>query len=154
VQTPAPHHVPLSNVMRPWGPGAGFYLLRNCCGMAGIRWLSPPLQRVLAPILPPGPLEVASDMSACIATCVFSLPLNACWSYIVTTPSTWALGANKRTAAMLPFLRQQYLSPPSSNSIFSALALRDLKVRSVYIACVFSMFAAIERAAVTMWPQS
>jgi hypothetical protein len=55
---------------------------------------------------------------------------------------------------MLPFLRQQYISPPSSSSIFSALALRDLKVRCVYIACVFSMFAAIERAAVAMWPQS
>ena len=122
--------------------------------MAGFRWLSPPLQRALAPILPAGPLEIAADMSASIATCVFSLPLNACWSYIATTPSTWAMGAGKRATAMLPFLRQQYISPSSSNSTFSSLALRDLKVRCVYIACVFSLFSAIERATVALWQQS
>ena len=43
---------------------------------------------------------------------------------------------------------------PSSHKFMSSLALRDLKVRCVYIACVFTMFSAIERTAVALWPSS
>ena len=144
-----------ARVQEPGLPiGASFFLLRNCCGMAGIRWLSPPLQRLLTPVLPAGPLEVVADLSSCIATCVLSMPLNACWSYIATTPSTWQLTPGLRAAAMLPFLRQQYFNPPSPNRVFSALVPRDFCVRSLYIACVFSMFAGIERACVKFWPPS
>ena len=146
--------MPLSRILRPYGPGAGFYVLRNCCGMAGIRWLSPPLQRVFAPVLPTGPREIAADMTACMMTCVFSFPLNACWSYVVTTPSTWTMGSRERVAALSTFLRQHYLHSPSSDKFMSSLALRDLKVRCVYIACVFTMFSAIERTAVALWPSS
>ena len=58
--------VPLSNIVRPWGPGAPFFVLRNFCGMAGIRWLSPPIQRALEPAVPSGPRELLSDMAASV----------------------------------------------------------------------------------------
>lgn len=144
--------VPLSNIVRPWGPGAPFYVLRNACGMAGIRWLSPPLQQALQPILPSGPREVASDMTASMLTCVVSAPLNACWSYLVTTPSTWKMSLAECTRALLPFLRRQYLDETGSR--LSPLAVRDLSVRCVYIASCFSLFSGIERLAVALWPLS
>lgn len=150
VQSPSAN-VPLSNIVRPWGPGASFYVLRNFCGMAGIRWVSPPVQQALGPVLPSGPREVAADMLASFATCLVSAPLNACWSYVATTPSTWRMGAGERARAMLPFLREQYLD--AAGARLSPIALRDLKVRCVYIACCFSMFSGIERLAVANWPR-
>ena len=141
--------VPLSNIVRPWGPGAPFFVLRNFCGMAGIRWLSPPIQRALEPAVPSGPRELLSDMAASMLTCVVSAPLNSCWSYIVTTPSLWELSAAERARTLGPFLRRQYLD---ASGWPSRLAVRDLSVRCVYIACCFSMFSGIERLAVRWWP--
>lgn len=142
--------VPLSNIVRPWGPGAPFYVLRNACGMAGIRWLSPPIQSAVEPFVPSGPREVGSDMAASFLTCVVSAPLNACWSYVVTTPSTWQMGTAERAAALTTFLKRQYLDETGSR--LSRLAMRDLGVRCVYIACCFSMFSGIERLAIRHWP--
>ena len=142
--------VPLSNIVRPWGPGAPFYVLRNACGMAGIRWLSPPIQSAIAPIVPSGPREVGSDMAASFLTCIVSAPLNACWSYVVTTPSTWQMGSAERAAWLVAFLKRQYLDETGSR--LSPLAMRDLSVRCIYIACCFSMFSGIERLALHHWP--
>lgn len=143
--------VPLSNIVRPWGPGAPFYVLRNFCGMAGIRWLSPPMQTALSPVLPAGPREVVADMSASMLTCMVSFPLNTCWSYIVTTPSTWHLPFHKLCfSRLVPFFRVQYLD--ATGTRLSRLAMRDLSVRCVYIASCFTMYSAIERLAVAYWP--
>ena len=150
-QAPA-EAVPLTSVLRPWGPGAPFYVLRNVCGMAGIRWLSPPLQAALEPIAPSGPREVIADMTASVATCVVSAPLNACWSYLVTTPATWTMSAAEALRALGPFLRRQYLDARTGR--LSRLAARDLAVRCVYIASCFTMFSTIERLTVRCWPAS
>jgi len=144
--------VPLSDIVRPWGPGAPFYVLRNFCGMAGIRWLSPPIQQLLAPAVPSGPREVAADMSASMLTCVVSAPLNACWSYTVTSPATWTMTPAERANALRTFLRRQYLD--ATGTRLSRLAARDLLVRIVYISSCFSMFSGIERLAVRYWPFS
>lgn len=149
VQAPAAA-VPLSNIVRPWGPGAPFYVLRNACGMAGIRWLSPPIQQALAPVVPSGPREIASDMLASVVTCLASAPLNLCWSYIVTTPATWCMAPAELRATLLAFLRRQYLDESSAR--LSGLAARDLGVRCIYISSCFAMFSAIERLALRHWP--
>jgi hypothetical protein len=104
---------------------------------------------VLTPVVPAGPREVVSDMAASMLTCLVSAPLNSCWSYIVTTPALWELSAAERARQLVPFLRRQYLD---AHGWPSQLAVRDLSVRCVYIACCFSMFSAIERLAVAWWP--
>ena len=142
--------VPLSPIVRPWGPGAPFYVLRNACGMAGIRWFSPPIQEVLSPVMPSGPREIVSDMLASFATCLASAPLNLCWSYIVTTPATWHMAPAELQATLITFLRRQYLE--KSGTRLSRLAARDLAVRCIYIASCFSMFSGIERLALAYWP--
>jgi hypothetical protein len=120
--------------------------------MAGIRWLSPPIQSALQPALPSCPREVVADMSASMLTCVASAPLNACWSYIVTTPAVWSMVGSERRQALITFLRSQYLD--ASGTRLSRLAVRDLSVRCVYIACCFTMYSGIERLAVAYWPFS
>ena len=153
VQVPAAKAVPLFNQLRPWGPGAEFFVLRNACGMAGIRWLSPPIQTALAPALPSGgPREICSDILASFATCVVSAPLNACHAFTVTTPTLWALPLSDRLAALRDYLKRQYLDPTGAR-MFSPLAMRDLGIRCVYISCCFTMFSAIERLAVKLWPR-
>lgn len=144
--------IPLSSVVRPWGPGAKFYVMRNFCGMAGIRWLSPPIQVALQPLLPSGPREVVADMSASMMTCILSAPLNSCWSYIVTTPALWSVPTTQIFRALLPFMRAQFLD--SSGTRISRLALRDFKVRCVYIASCFTMYSSIERLALAYWPST
>ena len=142
----------LSRVWRPWGPGAGFFALRNACGMSGIRWLSPPCQSALEGVLPSGPREIVADMAASMVTCLVSAPLNACWVYSVTTPSLWGMPSAQRLTLTLDYLKRQYLDP-TGRRVFSRLAMRDLGVRCVYISACFSMFSAIERLAVAYWPR-
>jgi len=144
--------VPLSNIVRPWGPGAPFFVLRNACGMAGIRMFSPPIQEVLTPVVPSGPREILSDMLASFATCLVSAPLNLCWSYVVTTPATWSMTSLELRETLVAFLNRQYLEHGPSGTRLSRIAARDLGVRCIYIACVFSMFSGIERLALAYWP--
>ena len=145
---------PLFGTWRPWGPGAPFFVLRNACGMAGIRWLSPPCQTALEPVLPSGPREICADMTASTFTCLVSAPLNACWAYTVTTPKLWSMTLAEQATALAGFLRRQYLEDTAGGATrVSRLALRDLSVRAVYIAACFSMFSAIERVAVKYWPK-
>ena len=62
----------------------------------------------------------------------------------------WTMTASERMSALGPFLRRQYLNETGTRP--SSLAVRDLGVRCVYIACCFSMFSMIERLAVAWWP--
>lgn len=63
---------PLSSIVRPWGPGASFYVLRNFCGMAGTSPRTPAprfFRAALAPTRPPPapshpPLPPSSQVSA------------------------------------------------------------------------------------------
>ena len=156
VATEAPSKVvqPLFGTWRPWGPGAPFFVLRNACGMAGIRWLSPPCQAALEPVLPSGPRELCADMAASTLTCLVSAPLNTCWAYTVTTPNLWTMSLLEQATALVGFLRRQYLEETEAGATrVSRLAMRDLSVRVVYIAACFSMFSSIERLAVKYWPR-
>jgi len=146
--------VPLFGIVRPWGPGATFFMLRNFCGMSGIRLLSPSAQKLLEPILPSGPRELASDLMASMMTCVVSGPLNHCWTYTVTSPKLWKASSKDRSWELVSYLRGQYLLP-SNNAFgysFSPLVRRDFAARCIYIASVFTMFSCIERLAVANWP--
>lgn len=145
--------VPLFAVWRSWGPGAGFFVARNFCGMSGIRIISPALHEFLAPLPVARPArEAASDFLASMMTCLVSAPLNLCWTYTVTTPRLWSMTTSERSRELLLFLRRQYVEPGGTSHRVSPLALRDLTLRCVYIACCFSMFSGIERLAVASWP--
>merc|ERR1712150_45178 len=146
VQCPA-NAVPLFSAHRPWGPGAVFFMLRNFCGMSGIRWLSPSLQGPLQPVLPRGTHRLAADLLASVLTCVVSAPLNILWTLTVTTPVLCAGSPSARCLGLASHLRRCYLSRGSSMQ----LVTRDLTVRCVYIACCFSLFAGIERLTVAWW---
>ena len=119
--------------------------------MAGIRWLSPPCQAALEPVLPLGPREICADMAASTLTCTVSAPLNSCWVFQATTPKLWTMPLADQAKALGTFLRYQYLD--ASGTRLSRLAMRDLSVRAVYIAACFSMFSSIERLAVRYWPK-
>jgi hypothetical protein len=53
---------------------------------------------------------------------------------------------------LVAFLNRQYLEHGPSGTRLSHIAARDLGVRCIYIACVFSMFSGIERLALAYWP--
>lgn len=154
VQAQGKAPLPLFGIVRPWGPGATFFMLRNFCGMSGIRLLSPSVQKLLEPVLPSGPRELASDLVASMMTCVVSAPLNHCWTYTVTTPKLWTASTQDRCSELASYLRQQYLLP-SDGAIglrFTPLVRRDFAARCIYIASVFTMFSGIERLAMAYWP--
>jgi len=142
--------VALFSPVRAWGPGAELMVLRNACSMSGIRAFSPPLQVFLTPVLPSGPREMVSDLSASMLVCLASTPLNSMYTYTVTAPLTWSMPMRSRFAHLAGFLRSQYIA--KNRRGFSPLAARDLAVRCVYTSCVFSMFSFIERLSKTFWP--
>lgn len=144
--------LPLFAAYRPWGPGACFFMMRNFCGMSGIRLFSPYGQQILEPVLPSGPREMVSDFLASMLTCVVSGPLNACWSYTVTTPALWKVGFWDRSKALFQFVKRQYLDDSGRGGL-SPLVKRDLSARCIYITCCFTMFSGIERLCIAYWPK-
>eukprot|EP00930_Biecheleria_cincta_P057319 TRINITY_DN43280_c0_g1_i1.p1 TRINITY_DN43280_c0_g1~~TRINITY_DN43280_c0_g1_i1.p1 ORF type:complete len:287 (-),score=18.11 TRINITY_DN43280_c0_g1_i1:646-1506(-) len=144
--------IPLIAAYRPWGPGACFFMIRNFCGMSGIRLLSPLGQQVLEPLLPSGSREMVSDFMASMLTCVVSGPLNVCWSYTVTTPALWTVGFCDRSKAILQFLGRHYLNDSGRGGL-TPLVKRDLAARCIYISCCFTLFSGIERFCVAYWPK-
>lgn len=144
--------LPLFAAYRPWGPGACLYMMRNFCGMSGIRLLSPVGQQALEPFLASGSREMVSDFLASMLTCVVSGPLNAGWSYTVTTPALWNVGFWHRSKAILQFLGRHYLNDSGRGGL-TPLVKRDLAARCIYISCCFTMFSGIERLCVAYWPK-
>ena len=141
--------VPLSNIVRPWGPGAPFFVLRK--QRAGWRASAGSRRRSSARGAggAVGPARAAlrhGGVDAHVRR--LGAASNSCWSYIVTTPSRGSCrppSARGRSAR----LRRQYFD---ASGWPSRLAVRDLSVRCVYIACCFSMFSGIGARAVRWWP--
>lgn len=142
---------------RPVGVGFGPLVTRNFVANAGIRVLSSPLSRAFDWALGydqgaatvSGKSRVAGDFTASLLCGAMSMPLNQLFQFQVTSAACLAAGPAERVRLGLSFLQSQYLYTREDGSRrLSRLVLRDGALRSCYIGCLFSVYAAVERIAV------
>jgi len=140
----------------PVGPGFCALVTRNFLANAGIRVLSQPMAEAIARCAPPGVREsgackVGGDFSASVVCGALSMPFNQLFNFQVTSRASLGSTAADRARLGVEFLKRQYFVTSSSGRVMpSRIVLRDAFLRSLYIGCLFSTYAAVERAALSM----
>ncbi|CAK0846506.1 unnamed protein product [Prorocentrum cordatum] len=151
----APERVTVRGFL-PAGPGFGALVARNCLANAGIRVLSQPVAEAITRVAPPGVREsgackVGGDFFASVLCGVLSMPFNQLFNFQVTSRASLESTPADRARLGVEFLKRQYFVTSSSGALRpSRIMLRDASLRSMYIGCVFSTYAAVERAALSI----
>jgi len=151
----APARVPVRGI-RPAGPGFCAFVTRNCLANVGIRILSQPMAEAIAHIAPlrareSGACKVAGDFFASVICGALSMPFNQMFAFQVTSRASLESTAFDRARLGVEFLKRQYFVTSASGWVIpSRIALRDASLRSLYIGCLFSTFAAVERVALAL----
>jgi len=154
--------VPLAAPLLPWGPAVSVHIVRNIVALSGIRVFARPIvavvRRILALLGISGLSDLAvgflADFLASIGSSCISMPLNQLYNFAVTSKSYLeASGARERLAVAIGFLDETYLVRGEDGCFqgISAVVGRDLVLRCLYVATLFSLFATIERGAQFLW---
>lgn len=147
----------LQNQFKPYGPGVGLHIARNALAMSGLRVFSDPAQTVIqkaAPDMSPTSRAIFGDLLANVVVSAMSTPLHQLYGFSVTHRVAGTAAGYPELSmpqASLKFLRNQYFTPAGG---ISSVAARDMVLRVMYNATIYSVYGQIERSLVANWPQS
>lgn len=149
-----PQIVRLQNPLNPLGGGFCLNVSRNILAMSGLRVFSMPCQTIIQqtnPKISPKARIVLGDLVANVLVSAASAPLHQLYQWSVTTRVADTKHVEPFMRAATNFLKTQYLS--SSGSL-SSVTGRDMLLRVVYNATIFTLYGFIERTMVATWPSS
>jgi len=127
--------------MRPWGPGLGYHVSRNILSMSGLRVLSEPMYQLCKPWAPNSPsLRFGTDMACNIVVSALSTPLHMAY--------TWRATNIGDTKSLVEILRHQWMDKGKLRPTVG----RDICLRIAYNATIYTLYGAVERTVVSMWP--
>jgi len=148
--------VPLWNPLMPFGPGVVIHVVRNIVAFSGIRIFSRPCQEGIARCagffgikdVPLGLRQLLGDFVASMGGAVLSAPLNQLYNFAVTSEAYIQGDAAEKVGALCRFLDEHYLTRGPGGEVvgLSPTLARDLIMRCAYVATLYSIFGAIERA--------
>lgn len=152
----AEKQVALRSYLKPWGPGVLALYGRNLVANSGIRVLSDPMANVYRSVLGAAGVKpsdtsakVAGDFISSIITGGCSMPFNQTFYFCSTSRAVQeSTSASVKKDLILKFLRKQYITESGG---ISRNMLRDVSIRAFYIGSLFSMFAAVERTAISLY---
>lgn len=147
--------------MIPVGPGFSILVMRNFFANSGIRVLSTPFSTGITRVTLgeeasrqselPERCRMVGDFLASVCCGAVSMPFNQLYNYQVTSAASLAASPVERAKLGLQFLKSQYIVRRANGSIApSRLVFRDMALRSLYIGCMFSSYAAVERLALSL----
>lgn len=158
--------LPLNRPYQIWGVGAGCLTIRNACGLAGVRGLSPCLEQRLpqrGPLASKSAHAAVCTALAAVLTCVVTSPVHQTFNFLITSPDVHAMSSRERSQLIGDFLTRQYFVPRARPSMdFGTLSLappgpeeytwrisrvagRDFVMRAAYVTCIFTLYTSIER---------
>lgn len=137
--------------VRAVGPGFGYRLVRDTISMAGLRTLGPYCEATLSQTF--RMREARASLLGMIVANVFtgalSMPFHQLFQFAITTGAVErSMG---RQSCAFAWLRRQYVLPTGR---LSSAAGRDVFLKAVYNAVLFTLFSGVERACVAFWPES
>jgi len=152
---PAARQVVLRHYVKPWGPGVLALYGRNVTSSAGIRVLSDPVSKLtwtasesIGLSLGDSTCKVAGDFISSLIAGSCSMPFNQTFYYSATSRQVQeAAGFQERLILVGRFLRTQYFT--ESGGVSRTMS-RDVGIRAAHNAFLFAMYAAIERAFLSM----
>jgi hypothetical protein len=140
---------------KPFGPGVGIHAMRNIIATAGLRLFCGPCTWLVEKASGKSntATTVAGDFLGNVGGACLSAPVHQLFGFTVTTPELATLSGSEKRARMVQFLKDQYLETVDGRTRLSAVVPRDLFMRSMYVACAYTMYSSLERALVANWPR-
>lgn len=145
------------NPMKPFGPGVSWNLARNFIATSGLRIINEPFvaafhganKNLLGGSVSEGTVNFFGDMFANITAACLSMPFHQLFAYTVTSPQLWEQSNGEYFQSCKGYLNRQYFP----NGKLSSVVVRDLALRSIYMAGAYTLFSTIERNFVKFWPK-
>lgn len=139
----------------PFGAGIGLHILRNTLATAGLRVFCTPCEWVLEKAT--GRQDEFTKTAGsfggnCLSACM-TAPVHQLYSYVVTTPELATMSGADKRARMIEFLKDQYLVTENGKTRLASGIARDMTMRAMYVATLYTMFSSIERTLVAYWPR-
>jgi len=143
--------VKATSALKPWGPGAGFHVFRNIIGMFGLRVIAEPTHQALHSLhsflgVPAPSSRLPGDFLACsLSSAVSTVPAMLHY-FAVTSPDYANASWRGRLDLVQSFLARQYVRGGAR------LIFRDVALRTLYGASIWTSIGAVERMCVRHWP--
>lgn len=146
----------LQNPLIPYGPGISIHITRNCFATAGLRLFKDPWTVLFEKIAGRkcATATLAGDLMGNICGACTSFVFHQLYAYTVTTPELWDKSAGGQRQMIKQYLWNQYTVTNNGSTRVSRIMIRDVGLRSIYIGVVFTGFLNIERACLSLWPNS
>lgn len=147
----------LQSQYNPLGPGISYHIARNYLAMSGLRIFGQPCQDAIAVVSPgisPTVRCLLGEFIANVFVSALSTPFHQLYGFSVTQGLMAQSQAETKVSKLelaKGFLRSQYLTPTGR---ISSVAARDVVLRVLYNASIFTMYGPIERTLVCYWPKS
>lgn len=140
---------------KPWGPGLGLYLSRNILATAGLRIFCQPCTQVLEKVSGRSNVYTTfgGDFAGNILSAGATTPVHQLFGFTVTTPELHTMGPSEKMARMGKFLSDQYLVTENGRTRLSGNVPRDLFMRTMFVASLYTLYSTFERAVIRCWPQ-
>lgn len=141
----------LANPAIPVGPGVGWMFARNLIATSGLRIINEPYSQAFRSAFGKGPkTDFFGDLAANVTGACMSMPCNQLFAYTATSPHLWNLSTADYFAECKAYLGRQYFLPDGR---VSSVIVRDMGLRSMYMASAYTLFATIEKALIKNWPK-
>jgi len=140
---------------KPFGPGLGIHISRNILATAGLRVFCTPCSWVLEKASGKSNhlTTLGGDFAGNVISACMTAPVHQLYGFVVSTPELSEMsGADKRNR-MVQFLKDQYTVTENGKTRLSSNVPRDLLMRAVYVATLYTMYSTLERTMIRLWPK-
>jgi len=140
---------------KPWGPGISIHILRNVLATAGLRMFCKPCTAAIETVTGKsnGLTQAGGDFSGNVLSACMTAPIHQLYGFIATNPELATVSGKESRQRMTQFLKDQYLVTEGGKTRLSATVPRDLAMRSLYVATLYTMFVTLERTLINNWPK-
>lgn len=139
---------------KPWGPGVGIHVGRNILATLGLRVFCQPCTFALEKMTGKKNAftQIGGDFCGNVLSACMTAPMHQLYGFMATSPELAGLDRDVVKKRMAAFLREQYTEMGNGKRVFKATLPRDLMMRSMYVATLYTLFVTYERAVIKCWP--
>lgn len=140
---------------KPWGPGIGIHVMRNTLANAGLRVFCTPCEFVIEKATGQSneATKVASSFVGNVLSACLTAPVHQLYAFCVTEPELPTLSSSEAAERMKNYLKDSYTITENGKTSLKPTIGRDMTLRSMYVATLYTIYSSLERTIIAYWPK-
>jgi len=140
---------------KPYGPGIGIHIARNILATAGLRIFCKPCTWLIEKSTGTSNdmTRLGGDFSGNVISACMTAPVHTLYGFAATTPELRDMSGAEQRSRMMQFLKDQYTITENGKTRLSGTVPRDLTMRAIYVATLYTMYSTLERKLIANWPK-